>query len=132
MSTPTVPLSVAIYENPTIKHWGLFIETEDDHFKATVHVVGARQRYFATVRRPSDARNVIEILPLCHIDASKIETVERIALGMHVRNEDADYSCQDYVLDLLKVLEEQGIIDSTDANYTANKDAVIAKRESWP
>jgi hypothetical protein len=48
---------------------------------------------------------------------------------MLIRNEEAHYSCQDYVLDVLGQLEGYGIIDAEDEEYRGSKAAVAAKRQ---
>ncbi|KAJ5780245.1 hypothetical protein N7457_005405 [Penicillium paradoxum] len=130
----TIPLSVAIYDNPGIMHWSLYLEADNDDDKTIIHVLVARQKYFPDIRTPSDARissSLIELLCLCQVDASKIEIIKNIARATPIRNELADWSCQDYVLDILKRLERALIIDATDGEYIMNSEAIAAKRESW-
>ncbi|KAJ0417394.1 hypothetical protein BJY00DRAFT_315865 [Aspergillus carlsbadensis] len=130
----TAPLSVALYDNPGILHWSLYIETANDADKTTIQILGARQRYFPDIKTPSDARllpDLIELCPLCEIDASKFEAAKNVAYDTPIRNDEADYSCQDYALDVLGRLEEHGIIDLGDGDYRRNKMAVVAKRQSW-
>ncbi|KAK2801101.1 hypothetical protein FQN49_008917 [Arthroderma sp. PD_2] len=132
--TSTIPLMVAIYDNPGIKHWSLFIDAEDKPKKTIIHLLGARQRYFRDVRTPSDARisnSLIELCALCEIDAAKIEMIKNIAWNTPVRNEEADYSCQDFVFDILEKLEDENIIDADIGDYKTRKNALKAKRESW-
>ncbi|KAF3020005.1 hypothetical protein E8E15_007202 [Penicillium rubens] len=129
----TVPLKVAIYENPGIKHWSLFIDAADRDDKTTIQLLGAQQKYFCQVSARSDSsisNSLIELCSLCEIDASKIDTVKNIAWDTPVRNEESDYSCQDFVLEILDRLEEKGII-LNGRDYQNNKEAVKAKRESW-
>lgn len=125
---------IAIYDNPGIKHWSLFIDAEDKASKTIIHLLGARQRYFREVRTPSDARisnSLIKLCTLCEIDATKIDTVKNIAWNTPIRNEESDYSCQDFVLDVLERLEDEDIVDANNLEYKSNKDAIKAKRESW-
>lgn len=134
MMASTIPLMVAIYDNPGIKHWSLFINAEDKTDKTIIHLLGAHQRYFCEVRTPSDARisnSLIELCTLCEIDTSKIPTVKNIAWHTPVHNERPDYSCQDFILDILDRLEDEDIIDADNGDYKTNKDAIKAKRESW-
>ncbi|PGH13675.1 hypothetical protein AJ79_03524 [Helicocarpus griseus UAMH5409] len=131
---PTITLIVSIYDNPGIKHWNLFIDAPGEADKTTIQLLGARQRYFRDVRTPSDARaldSLIEACNLCEIDASMIEAVKNIAWDTPVRNEEADYSCQDFVLDVLERLEAEGIINGENGDYKRNKEIVKTKRESW-
>jgi hypothetical protein len=130
----TAFLFVALYDNPGILHWSLCIETENDADKATIQILGARQRYFPDIKIPSNARllpDLIELMPLCDVDATKIEALKNIAYATPIRNDEADYSCQDYVLDVLGKLEEHGIIEPANKEYKRNKMAVVAKQQSW-
>lgn len=68
---------------------------------------------------------------MCEIDEGKVEAVKRIAWDTRIRNEERDYSCQDYVLDVLGRLEGEGIVDASDGEYVRNKDVIMGKRESW-
>jgi hypothetical protein len=128
------PIFVALYDNPGILHWSLYIETENDAEKTTIQILGARQRYFPDIKTPSNGRllpDLIELCPLCDADASKLEALKNIAYATPIRNEEADYSCQDYVLDVLLRWEEHGIIYAEDEQYKRKKAAVAGRRESW-
>lgn len=127
----TIPLQVAIYDNPRIKRWSLFIEAKDDARKAKIHIFGVRHNYFLEVRTPSDTRGSAEVCPLCQIDESEIRAVEDVAYDTPIFNDKSDYSCQDFVLDVLARLEDKGLVDADSSDYKTNKDAVQAKRESW-
>ncbi|KAK2813704.1 hypothetical protein FQN50_000102 [Emmonsiellopsis sp. PD_5] len=130
----TIPIKAAIYENPGINHWSLFIDAEEKALKTIIHLLGARQRYFLGVRTPSDARisnSLIELHPLCEIDATKIDDIKNFAWDMPIHNDRSDYSCQDFVLEILDKLEGEGIIDRENDDYQNNKGALKAKRESW-
>ncbi|BCS29498.1 uncharacterized protein APUU_71068S [Aspergillus puulaauensis] len=138
MSTATapvnMPLYIAIHSNPGIKHWSLFIDAPNPSDKTTAHVLGARQRYFPQISTRSDARtspSLVELCPVCEISVELVEAVKRIAWDTRIRNEERDYSCQDYVLDVLGRLEGEGIVDARDGGYLRNKDVIMGKRESW-
>ena len=129
----TIPLKVAIYENPGIKHWSLFIDAADSDNKTIIHLLGARQKYFREVRTRSDAavsNSLIELCSVCEMDASKLETVKNIAWETPVRNEESNYSCQDFVLEVLERLEDEGIIIDR-GDYQRKMETIKAKRESW-
>ncbi|KAG5208239.1 hypothetical protein GTR04_5783 [Trichophyton interdigitale] len=131
---PTTPLMVAISDNPGIKHWSLFIDTEQKPDKTIIHLLGARQRYFRDVRIRSDVRestSLVELCPICEIDTYKVEAVKNIAWDTPVRNEEADYSCQDFIIDVLEKLEQANIVNAEDPDYQRNKGIVKAKREAW-
>ncbi|KAL4947380.1 hypothetical protein BDW69DRAFT_190244 [Aspergillus filifer] len=108
----TVPISVAIYENPGIMHWSLFIEAESDDEKTIAHV-------------PHRAHSAVQCRRI------ENQTIKNIAWDLPVRNGEPDYSCQDYVLDLLAKLEKEFIIDRSNDDYRRKKAALAAKRESW-
>ncbi|KAL3474336.1 hypothetical protein BJX99DRAFT_260443 [Aspergillus californicus] len=130
----TIPLKVAIYDNPGILHWSLFIDVEKTSENTTIQILGARQRYFPEIKTPAEARisnSLIELRTLCAIDVAAIETVKNIAYATPIRNHEADYSCQDFVLDVLNRLEEELIIDKNSVDYKSKRDALKAKRESW-
>ncbi|KAK2780745.1 hypothetical protein FQN53_001013 [Emmonsiellopsis sp. PD_33] len=131
---PTIPLKTAIYENPGIKHWSLFIGARDETRKTVIQLLGARQRYFLDVKTPSDAgilNSLIELHPLCEIDEPRIDDITNIAWDTPVRNDKSDYSCQDFILEILERLEEEHIIAAENGDYQRNKNALTAKRESW-
>lgn len=98
-------------------------------------MLGARYKYFPDTKTPSNARtstHLVQLLPLCHVDAGKVEMLKNIAYATPIHNELADWSCQDFVLEVLVKIEEARIINRYDADYRRNKAAIAAKRESWP
>jgi hypothetical protein len=130
----TIPLLVAIHENLGIVHWNLFIEVDNEADKINIQILGARQRYLPDIKTPSDARivnSLMEILHLFRIDARKNGIPENIIYNTPIRNDLADWSCQDYVLSILDRLKDASIIDEVDGEYIMNKEAVAVKRESW-
>ncbi|KAL5339853.1 hypothetical protein BJX70DRAFT_397322 [Aspergillus crustosus] len=140
----TMPLTVAIYDNPGIKHWSLFLDAPSPSQKTTIHILGGRQRYFPRIKQPSDIRassSVSEILVLCEIEIEiadggdnekgVVEMVKGVAAETEIRNHERDYSCQDYVLDVLGGLEREGIVDGMDEGYRVRKMALMARREAW-
>ncbi|OJD26247.1 hypothetical protein ACJ73_02383 [Blastomyces percursus] len=131
--TSTVPLKVAIYQNPGIKHWSLFIDAAETAEKTIIHLLGARRKYFIEVRARSDANisnSLIELCSLCEIDTSNVEAVKIIAHETPIRNEVSDYSCQDFILEVLDKLETNGVIPDN-ADYQSKKRVLKGKREAW-
>ncbi|KAL4800898.1 hypothetical protein BDV19DRAFT_352300 [Aspergillus venezuelensis] len=132
---PTVPVSVAIYETTGIKHYSLYLGAENDAEKTILHILGARQRYFPQIITPATAPDsnidFIELHRLCKIDASSIENVKTVAWGTPIRNHEPDYSCQDYVLDVLANLVREAIVDKTNNGFSTNLEGLKSKRESW-
>ncbi|KAL4928766.1 uncharacterized protein BDV17DRAFT_291394 [Aspergillus undulatus] len=135
MAPSMFALSVAIYNNPGIKHWSLFLETENDADRTIIHIVGPRQRYFPQIITPATAPgsnlDFIELHSMCETDETTVETIKSIAWDTPTRNDESDYSCQDFVLDVLVRLEHASVIDATKNGYMSNKATLKAKRESW-
>lgn len=50
---------------------------------------------------------------------------------MFIRIGKPDYSCQDFIFDILDRLEDEDIIDADSGDYKTNKGAIKVKRESW-
>lgn len=66
---------------------------------------------------------------LCDVPNSKINAIVRAAENTTIHNEIPGYNCQDYVLDLLDALQEEGIVSRNDANYRKNRKTVESKQE---
>lgn len=66
---------------------------------------------------------------ICEMDASKIKTIVEIAQNAKVHNEYPGYNCQDYVLEMLDALEENGAIDGNDESYKEKKEIIKSKQE---
>ena len=85
--------------------------------------------------RKSDARNsasLAELIEMCVVPASNIRAIKEAGRKTTIANEYPGYNCQDYVLDLLDVLEAKGIIDGDDENYQKKKELVKSKQEGLP
>lgn len=113
----TVSISVAIFDNPGILNWGLFIEAVGDYDKTIIQVLGARHQYFPNISNTPALQSIIEILPLCLIDADRVEVLKNIAHATYIGNEIEDWNRQDYVLDILGRLENALIINEMNAEY---------------
>ncbi|BCS00209.1 uncharacterized protein AKAW2_50550A [Aspergillus luchuensis] len=128
----TSELSVAIYKDEGIyKHWSLFIDGPTDPEKIILHIMGSSTRYRFEMRN-SNARysaTLIELVYLCHVDNSKINAIKDAAQKMTIPNEHPGYNCQDYILELLDQLEEEKIIDRSNASYKRNRKKVEDKQE---
>ncbi|KAF4235220.1 hypothetical protein CNMCM8980_003605 [Aspergillus fumigatiaffinis] len=128
----TSGLYVAIYEDGGVyKHWSLFIDGPTALEKTIVHIVGSSTRY-RFQERNSNAResaSLVEMVYLCDVPNSKINAIVRAAEKTIIHNEFPGYNCQDYVLDLLDALEEEGIVSPNDANYKKNRKTVESKQE---
>lgn len=128
-----VPISVAIYSNPGIKHWSLLAEGLTPDSKCMIHLLGARYRYFLNIRTRSDARqsrSLERIVYLTQVDAGKLPTILAVAHQTQIRNDVDDYSCQDFVIELMEKLEEEGVIPVSE-EYIRGKTCVKRLRQKW-
>lgn len=131
---PIAGLYVAIYNDGGVfKHWSLFVDGPSAEEKVIFHIMGSSQRYRHESRQ-SNARqsaSLLEMVPLCRIETSKLSDIEAAAQNTVIHNEAPGYNCQDYVLELLDTMEEEGIIDGSDKKYRKNKNAVRGKQEGF-
>lgn len=84
--------------------------------------------------RISDARqsrSLSELVYLCDVPESKVSAIKDLAKNAPIHNEHKGYSCSDYVLELLGILEEEKIIDVEDKEYVKNKKALMGKQEGF-
>ena len=129
---PTVKLHVAIYdEDGVYKHWKLFVEGATDSEMILLHIMGSSTRYHFEMRNSNarDSKTLSELVYLCDVSASKVDAIKDIAKNAVIHNEFPGYNCQDYVIELLDALEEEGIIDEADTTYASNKANVKSKQE---
>ncbi|KAK4613285.1 hypothetical protein CLAFUW4_08792 [Fulvia fulva] len=128
----TANLCVALYDNGVFfKHWALFVNGRSNQEKVIFHVQGA-EKNFKYESRQGDAttsKKFLESLPLCRIEISKLKDIELAAENTVLHNERRVWNHQDYVLDLLDKLEEEGIVNGDDKEYRKNKDAVRCKQD---
>ena len=128
----TSELSVAIYNAEGIyKHWNLFIDGPTPEKKIILQALGSSTRYRFdesnyNARASSD---LIELVYLCHVPNSSISAIQNAAREVVIHNEFPGYNCQDYVLELLDILEQKGLINGTDAGYERRKQTVVDKQE---
>lgn len=129
---PTAKLQVAIYNDQGVyKHWSLFFDGPSDDEKIIFHIMGSqnRYRYEKRVSDPRQSSSLVELLSLCQVDTSSLGEIEELAGTAKIHNEFDGYNCQDYVLDLLKALENEGIIDKQDKNYRKQRGKLRSKQE---
>ncbi|KAI9041739.1 SUR7/PalI family protein [Aspergillus affinis] len=136
----TSKLHVAIYGNSGMfNHWSLFVEGPTEPQKMIFHVMGTTKMY-RYEKRISNARNsatLVELMYLCDVDNSKLQTIEDAAKDITLHNERENYcweclqapSPPYYVLDLLESLEKKDVLDPNDPKYNENKAAVMDKEE---
>ncbi|KAF1826654.1 uncharacterized protein K489DRAFT_398903 [Dissoconium aciculare CBS 342.82] len=129
---PTALLSVAICEGEGVfKHWRLFLEGPSDEEKIIFHIMGSSMNFRYETRRcdARSAEDLIEMIPLCQVNTSKIGAIEAAAEAAVIHTEAPGYNCQDYILELMDELEAQGIINAKDNKYMKSKRLVQSRVE---
>ncbi|KAE8352764.1 hypothetical protein BDV28DRAFT_157606 [Aspergillus coremiiformis] len=88
------------------KHWGIFL----DSAKTILQVRGSdrRFRYEPEDRDARDLDGLDELIFLCDVDEEKTRRVRRVASMVPVRSEVHGWNCQDWVMEVLDRLEEEG------------------------
>lgn len=129
-------MSVAILDDGAVfKHWGVLIEKPKAAESILLQVMGSdgRFRYEPETGdvRDSTTRTLVELVYLCDVDVTEISSIETVASRVTVHSEIRGWNCQDYVLDLLDALENEGIVYKEDAGYKSQKSLVRGKQEGF-
>lgn len=130
---PSKPsINVAIYDETGIfKHWSLLLDSSNNADKTEIQVMGSDGRFWFEEKR-SNARiadNLLDVFFLCDIDTSKLSSIKEIAKNLPVRNEISGWNCQDFVLDVLEALEEEGIIEGGNKDYAKRKEELKKRQD---
>lgn len=128
----TVNLFITIYEDDGVfKHWAIFIDADKAEDKTILQVMGSdgRFRYEPNASDARDLPGLLELHFLCAVDVSKIDTIKDIAAKSPVQNEIKGWNCQDYVFDVLEVLERKGAVNAHDGTYRRQKNCLKGKQE---
>ena len=70
---------------------------------------------------PRDSGSYQGMFYLTDVRTRDVQDIEDIARGLHL-NRYFGWNCQDFVMDLLKALEDEAIIDPNDNEYKELKD----------
>lgn len=126
---PTVGIYVSISEGDGIyKHWAIFIDGPNE--KALLQVKGSdgRFRYEPETEDVRQSPTLVELIHLCDVDDAKASTIKALASGVNLKSESPGWNCQDYVLDLLGILEAKKIVKG-DEDYLKQKAHVVGQLE---
>ncbi|KAF5861867.1 hypothetical protein ETB97_012418 [Aspergillus alliaceus] len=118
-------------DSGVFKHWGIFLDESQESDKIVLQVRGSDGR-FRYEPESGNARRLVgleELVYLFDVEDSKTGIVRAIARELPVRSEVHGWNCQDWVLDFLEKLEEEGIVSKTDMGYEGRKDYVRGKLE---
>ncbi|KAJ5635666.1 uncharacterized protein N7484_008979 [Penicillium longicatenatum] len=128
----TIPLYIAITKGDGVfKQWGLFIDDENQKNKTVLQVKGSdgQFRYEPETKDARRSPDIVDLIYVCNVDVMKANDIKRVASEAAVHNDISGWNCQDYVLDLMELLEETGVLDGSDEEYRRHMDFVRGIQE---
>ncbi|KAJ5533193.1 hypothetical protein N7494_009745 [Penicillium frequentans] len=128
----SVPLFLAISKGDGVfKHWGLFIDEENQNNKTVLQVKGSdgHFRYEPETKDIRKSPDLLELIYICNVDVTKANDIQKIASEAAVLNDIQGWNCQDYVLDLMELLEEKKVLNGGDGAYRMRMDYVRGIQE---
>ncbi|PWY80799.1 hypothetical protein BO94DRAFT_470732 [Aspergillus sclerotioniger CBS 115572] len=130
--SPTSKLYVAIYNAEGIyKHWNIFIDGPTAKEKIILQAMGSstRYRFDESNYNARESPDLLLLVYLCHVQNSSFGAIRDAAREVVIHNEFPGYNCQDYVLELLDLLEKKGLVDGADEGYKCSKQMVVDEQE---
>ncbi|EEP81805.1 predicted protein [Uncinocarpus reesii 1704] len=133
----TMPSAVKLYaaiddnDGGVFNHWSFFIDGPQNEGKLVFQAMGSAGR-FRFESKNADSRlypNLIELFYVAEIDAARIKDVQVIAENLPIPDSTPGWNCQDYVLDLFKALERDGLVDKDDDGYRARYSELWRKQD---
>ncbi|KAJ5809477.1 uncharacterized protein N7503_001695 [Penicillium pulvis] len=128
----SIPLFLAISKGDGVfKQWSLFIDEETQNNKTVLQVKGS-DGHFRYEHETKDIRkspDLLELVYICNVDVTKANDIQKIASEAAVLNDIRGWNCQDYVLDLIELLEEKKVLNGGDGVYRMRMDYVRGIQE---
>lgn len=128
----SIPLFLAITKGDgAFKHWGLFIDEANQKNKTVLQVQRSNGQ-FQYAPETEDVRkspDLLELIYICNVDVTKANEIQKIASEAAVLNDIRGWNCQDYVLDLMEMLEEKRVLNGEDGAYRMRMDYVRGIQE---
>lgn len=122
------------------QHWALYLASPADvpDENTVVHVLEAHPTFKASMKTGAtisaqafSPRIFLDQTFLCEIQSCDVQQLRDIATEANVDNETLDWTCQDYVVEILEALEEACIIgfdgEEDDQEYDGNKKKVMER-----
>jgi hypothetical protein len=109
-------------------HWALYVD--DANNPIIFQVVGGHPFFKSEVvkTRPERSSHYVDRIFVGYIRQGDVNIISAKASRAFVDNDTVEWDCQDYVLDLLDILEEQFIVDPEDEEYQYVRDELLDKR----
>ena len=116
-SEPETTLSVAIYQPHwgSLHHWALSLKCPDCTY--IYQVVGEAMNFTAEVcdtAVPEDSARFVESIKVAKINDGDVVALHNTIISTPVQNDVVEWCCQDYVIEALKLLNEEQIVDDED------------------
>lgn len=80
------------------------------------------------MEEPKTSNTFIRQYFVAMIGRDDIERVKSAAQSVPVDNESVEWDCQDYVLEILDILEEELVLDKDDADYIEVREILMEER----
>lgn len=109
-------------------HWALYVD--DANNPLIFQVVGEHPFFKSEMikARPEGSSQYVDRTFVGYIRQSDVKIISAAASRAFVDNDTVEWDCQDYVLDLLDILEEHLIVDLEDEEYQYARDELLDKR----
>jgi hypothetical protein len=117
-------LYVAMYR-PTsgnYEHWALYLIAGERHLLFQVKGQTPNFQKDASTGIPTNSRRHRRNIFLDTITVNDVAAFVRLFGAAEVDNDTSEWDCQDFVMELLEALEEEGVLDPDDEDYKANKE----------
>jgi hypothetical protein len=104
--------------NPVFKHWVIFIAPHPLYTgRGTVLNIEGRRTHYSYLERqenPQEKFSYVDEYNVGYIDTERLEEVKAFAKNKKLKNEDQYWGCQDWTWELVKELEEEGLLSIVD------------------
>lgn len=110
------------------QHWALYLQTNTDNL--IFEVTGSHPNFQRNVVKadPRNSQNFIRMIFMDTVSPGDIATVQDVARTTKIDNETVEWDCQEYVLDMLEILEEECVVGGDEKTYKDAKKELKKKR----
>ncbi|KAF7865704.1 hypothetical protein EAF04_005870 [Stromatinia cepivora] len=108
---------VILSAGAAFKYWGLFFKDEENERGGSksfiLHIKGSSGRFYPDEEffNASGSKNLFRIIRIGSIEGEQVHSAMHTIKNVEIKNHVKGWNCQDFVLDALKALEEQGFLD---------------------
>jgi hypothetical protein len=104
------------------------LQTDTDNL--ILEVTGSHPNFKRNVVKadPKNSQSFIRMIFMDTVSPADVATVEDVARTTKIDNETVEWDCQEYVLDMLEILENECVVDDDDEIYKDAKKELKKKR----